>query len=102
VVFIDFMERLERYMTTALDQANNTWKALLAVHSLIILISKGVLPTYFKYEGLVSLVDTLHERVRVLLDSGTVTQWADAVERARGLLSILEIGGENTFEDQNS
>jgi hypothetical protein len=81
VEFMDFMKRLERYMATASDQANDTWKALLVVRALIWKIFEVVLPTDFKYEELVDCMDTLHRRVRVVLDSDAVAQWADMVKR---------------------
>jgi hypothetical protein len=78
--FLEFMKRLERYIATALDQDNDTWNTLLDVHALIVAIFEEVLPTDIEYEKLVSFMDVLNEDVRVVLDSGAVTQWADAVK----------------------
>jgi hypothetical protein len=73
--------RLKLYMATALDQDNDTWQRLLDVRVAIVAIFKRVLPTDFKYEELVSLLDTLSKDVHKVLNSVAVTQWPDAVKR---------------------
>jgi len=79
--FLDFMERLDLYMDTALDQDDDAWRTLLDVHNTIVAIAKSVLPTDFEYEHLVSVLDTLNRKVRVVLNSDAVTEWPDAMKR---------------------
>jgi hypothetical protein len=81
VAFLDFIERLKLYMATASDQDDDTWRRLLDVRAVIVRIFEFVLPTDFKYEKLVSLLDTLSKDVRKVLYSVAVTQWPDAVKR---------------------
>jgi len=81
MAFMDFMNRLQWYMATVSDQANDTWKSLVAARALIWKIFERVLPTDFKYEELVDCMDALHTEVRVVLDSDAVAKWADAVKR---------------------
>ena len=79
--FQDFMERLERYRPTALDQDIDTWKALLGVHGVIVAIFEAVDHTDFDYEELVSFVEALHMDVRIVLKSKAATLWADVMKR---------------------
>jgi len=79
--FLDYIERLKLYMATALGQDNNTWQTLLDARDIITAIIKSVLPTDFEYEQLVSVLDTLNRKVRVVWNSDAVTEWPDNVKR---------------------
>ena len=66
-------------MAKETDEDQNTWKTLLDVLRMITVICKRILPTDFKYDKLVSLLNTLIKDVRIVLISAAVTLWPDAV-----------------------
>jgi len=79
VAFLDFIERLERYMVTALDQDNDTW----ADSTGCACRDCGGLQMCSpdpKCEKLVSFTDTSSKDVRAALNSDAVTHWPDAVK----------------------
>jgi len=75
------MVRLQRYIISAPGRDNDSWKALLEVHSLISMILEEVLTTDFRHQELASLIENFITEVRIILQSNAVCQWVDAVKR---------------------
>jgi len=82
---MDFIRRLDQCATKEMGLANKTWKSLLAVSSLIALITEDVLPTDFVYEDLVTIMDCLNKEVCVILLLRVLTVFVHDVKRKYAL-----------------